>query len=65
MLILSRQIGEAIHIGDDIIVTVLEITGNQVRIGIDAPRAVEVHREEIYFQIQRDSERAGVDFSPY
>jgi len=48
MLILSRNINEAIHIGDDVVVGVVGIMGNQVRIGIDAPRHVSVDREEIY-----------------
>ncbi len=48
MLILTRRSGEALHIGDDVIVTVLGVKGNQVRIGISAPRSVPVDREEIF-----------------
>ena len=51
MLILTRRTGETIHIGDDIKVTVLGVKGNQVRIGIDAPEDVPVHREEIALKI--------------
>ncbi|NOZ11514.1 MAG: carbon storage regulator CsrA [Gammaproteobacteria bacterium] len=54
MLILTRRPGETLNIGDDIQVTVLEIIGTQVRIGIDVPREVPVHRQEIYEQIQAD-----------
>ncbi|MGK0440498.1 MAG: carbon storage regulator [Pseudohongiellaceae bacterium] len=51
MLILTRRVGESLMIGDDVTVTVLASKGNQIRIGIDAPRDVEVHREEIYERI--------------
>ena len=54
MLILSRRVGESLMIGDDITINVLSIQGNQVRIGIEAPRDVEVHREEIYAKIQAE-----------
>lgn len=52
MLILTRYAGETLNIGDDISVTVLGVEGNQIRIGINAPKNVEVHREEIYRRIQ-------------
>jgi carbon storage regulator len=54
MLILTRRIGEKLVIGDDVIVTVLGVKGNQIRIGIDAPLDVQVHREEIYERILKE-----------
>jgi len=58
MLILTRRVGETIVIGDDVIVTVLGIKGNQVRIGVNAPKDVSVHREEIYQRIQQEKNTA-------
>ena len=54
MLILTRRVGESLMIGDEVNVTVLGIRGNQVRIGVDAPKDVAVHREEIYERIQQE-----------
>jgi carbon storage regulator len=58
MLILTRRVNEKLMVGDDVTVTVLSISGNQVRIGVNAPRHVPVHREEIYEKVKR--QQSGV-----
>lgn len=61
MLILTRRIGETLIIGDDVNITVLGVKGNQVRLGINAPKDVSVHREEIYLRIQQEKEGTDTD----
>jgi carbon storage regulator len=61
MLILTRRVGETVMIGDDVTITVLGVKGNQVRVGINAPKSVAVHREEIYERIKREHATEGAD----
>jgi len=59
MLVLTRKVGEIIHVGDTIQVKVVELNGSSVKLGIEAPRDIDVHREEIYRRIQRSNQRAA------
>lgn len=59
MLILTRRVGETLMIGDEVTVTVLGVKGNQVRIGVNAPKDVSVHREEIYERIKKEQQQAS------
>jgi carbon storage regulator len=59
MLILTRRVGETVMIGNDVTVTVLGVKGNQVRVGVNAPRDVAVHREEIFERIKREEQEGG------
>lgn len=59
MLVLTRKINESIMIGDEVKVTIVEVKGDQVKLGITAPRQISVHREEIYLEIQRENRLAA------
>jgi carbon storage regulator len=61
MLILTRRVGEAVMIGNEVTVTILGVKGNQVRVGVNAPRDVAVHREEIFERIKREDQGGGSD----
>jgi carbon storage regulator len=60
MLILTRRVGESLIIGDDVVVNVLSVKGNQVRIGVDAPKHISVHREEIYDRIKAEKDQSNI-----
>jgi carbon storage regulator len=64
MLILTRRVGEAVMIGDEVTVTVLGVKGNQVRIGVNAPKTVSVHREEIFDRIKSEKHGEDSDATP-
>lgn len=64
MLVLTRKLGEDIRIGDDVLIRVLEVRGSQVKLGIEAPPAVKVHRGEIYARIQEENRRAAAVNKP-
>jgi carbon storage regulator len=59
MLILTRKPGESVYIGDDIKITIVEIKGHQIRVGVDAPREMRIYREEIYLQILEENKQAA------
>ena len=59
MLILTRRVGETLMVGDEVSITVLGVKGNQVRLGVNAPKTIAVHREEIYARIQQEKEGGG------
>jgi carbon storage regulator len=64
MLILTRRVGETVMIGDEVTITVLGVKGNQVRVGINAPKSVAVHREEIYERIKREQQGESTGDKP-
>ena len=64
MLILTRRIGETLIIGDDVVITVLGVKGNQVRVGINAPKEVSIHREEIYNRIHQSQDKSDESVQP-
>jgi carbon storage regulator len=64
MLLITRRVGEKIMVGDDVVVHVMDIVGNTVRVGIEAPRSVPVYREEIWHAV-RDENRAAADAAPF
>lgn len=63
MLVLTRKAGESIVIGNEVVITVLEVRGGQIRLGVDAPRNLAVHRAEIYQQVMEENQAASIDTS--
>ena len=63
MLVLTRKIGEKVMIGDDVSVTILGLFGNHVRLGINAPKSVDIHREEIYGKIQNETQDSNTQIA--
>ncbi|MFD1779988.1 carbon storage regulator CsrA [Fredinandcohnia salidurans] len=59
MLVLTRKINESIKIGDDIEITILSVSGEQIKIGIEAPKHIEIHRKEVYLDIQNENNQAS------
>ena len=59
MLALTRKVGESIVIGDNVEITVISVTGDQIKLGIDAPRSISIHRKEIFLQIQEENKAAA------
>jgi carbon storage regulator len=64
MLVLARKPGESVVIGNDVVITVLDVRGGQVRLGVDAPRSIQVHREEVYREISRANAEAVASADP-
>jgi carbon storage regulator len=59
MLVLTRRVGESVMVGDEVVITVLEIRGEVIRLGISAPRSIQVHREEVYRELQAANRQAA------
>ncbi len=59
MLVLTRKVGDSIRIGDDIKITIVDVDGNNIKVGIDAPRSIAVHREEVYDRILNENKKAA------
>jgi carbon storage regulator len=59
VLVLTRRAGESVIVGDDVVITVLEVRGDVIRLGVQAPRSVQVHREEVYRELQRANREAA------